>query len=296
MSETTGISRRNAMMAAGVGMVALTLTGCEAGNEPRAGKCNAPKPEGKFDPFGLEPNEALWIKQSGGLPKGLPAFNPVYITLVTISSDHPWDLSVNQASFGDMSGMTDAEREAMATFLFQDSLRNGKRFRNIPRTGKGPAGKPYQIYERERPAPPRSGDPKVVDIDGFEYFGSNQQVEIYFLIDAAPGTGVTIDPAALISFAQRTTKGKDAAKNDRFFAREVSGHGLPGFLIAVRNYYCTFDEASCGFDPNPGPDEVLYAMNVHFALSGKGPNKDPIPMLIDPDTGNGMGWEPGKNS
>lgn len=294
MTETA-VSRRSMIALAGATAI---LAGCKDNSRTTAGptrddgipdSCTSLKILGKYDPWGLEPNLKNWQNSSiGKLPTSLPNFAPAYITLVRISPRKGvFGLEINHASYN-AAGYSQGERADLAQSLFSQVSPGAarKHFREIPPRGNNPAGKPFAIYSRHAPAP---GPNPVVDLDGFENFGSSQQVEIFVWFDVP--AGLSIDPTLLVSFAPFTQSNNGASKNDRFFAREIMGN-LPGKLIAIENYFTTFSESDCTFAPDDGKKDKVFAMNIHFNLDGAGPSRLPIPMVIDPDTGNGNGSEP----
>lgn len=239
---------------------------------------------GRNLPWGREPNVVDWPE---GNPADLPTFAPNYITLVRISSSEPWKISVNHASFEAKDNAekplgTDA-RKAKAIEIFNEIAPKDKpRKRLSAASGK-------KIYARKK-----GGHAGKTDIVGFGEFGADQQTEIYIWIDAPTAS---IDKGYVISFSPLTGTGENADPNDSFFAKGLteSIHGGP--LIVVRNYFSTYDDETKTFSSrisasatNPGTKPANYAMNIHLSVPGDG--TEMIPIVIDPNTGNGGGLEP----
>lgn len=240
---------------------------------------------GRNPSWGREPNVDNWPE---GNPAGLPTFAPYYITLVRISSSVPWKISVNHASFllpKDKDGKPlDADaRKAKAIEIFNEIAPKDKPRDRLSST------KDKGIY-------PRKGGAYApnTDIVGFGEFGANQQTEIYIWIDAPTAV---IDKSYVISFSPLSGTGKNADPNDSFFAKGLAESIQGGPLIVVRNYFSTYDDKTKKFSsriiaspPNSGTKPANYAMNIHFSVPGDG--MEMIPIVIDPNTGNGGGLEP----
>ena len=291
------INRRNLIVAAGAG----ALAGCGKGESKRVERDpNNCGPRGWFDSFGLDPNFKDWstFEQAYPLSK-LPKFTPRYITLVRISaaSGKNWALDVNHASL-DASGLEQEGRESLVNEAFDLLGKNSKwRMKQL----KGELKK--QLYPREKPAPSSGSDP-VIDIDGFDYLGSNSPVEIYIWVDLPEsklieGHYITFSPLssegqkkASFPYFKDPYKQQDISPNDSYFATKFSGSTSGRNVIQIRNYFKDYDFKKEEFSDRSGDTlkPRAYGLNIHFAiLDNKGKS---VPMVIDPDTGNGSGWEP----
>lgn len=241
---------------------------------------------GRFPSAGFEPNVKDWPT---GNPDGLPYFEPRYITLVIISSAEPWKIFVNHASFEalDQSGkpLSDDARQQKAIGILEEIASSGKKRKRLAESNKD-----WKIYKRTR-----GGHKDLTDIVGFYEFGSNQQAEIYIWIDH---NKAKIDPNYVISFSPKSGLGYDSAPNDSFYSKGLATTIDGGPVIVVRNYFCMHDEkATPKFTKRnssltipPGTAQSVYAMNIHFSVPGEG--NEMIPIVIDPSTGNGGGYEP----
>ena len=233
---------------------------------------------GRNPSWGREPNVDNWPE---GNPEGLPTFAPYFITLVRISSSQPWKISVNHASFGarDSAGkpLNADARKAKAIAIFNEIAPKDKPRERLSAT-------------KDKDIRPRQGGAYKgnTDIVGFGEFGANQQTEIYIWIDAPTAV---IDKSYVISFSPLSGTGKNADPNDSFFAKGLMESIQGGPLIVVRNYFSTYNDDSKKFSSrNPGTKPATYAMNIHFSVPGDG--TEMIPIVIDPNTGNGGGLEP----
>lgn len=268
--DGNAINRRSAIAIMGATSV---LAACSGTGAP------APKPKldiyGRNPSFGPEPNVDKW-------GAGLPNFEPQFITLVRISSPEPWKISVNHASF-DVSKVDgkypdETDRKKLALKLFSEvALKDVQPRKRLNAVTSG------KLYKRHNI--PHETD---TDIVGFGEFGASQQTEIYIWIDTPKAV---IDRNYVISFSPKTGTGKDADPNDSFFAKGLAESVYGGPLILVRNYFCTYDDSSKKFTSRkPTTKPANYAMNIHFSIPGDG--AEMIPMVIDPNTGNGGGFEP----
>ena len=131
----------------------------------------------------------------------------------------------------------------------------------------------------------------------FEEFKFGSQQILYFYIDNGPN--VVFDPNYLITFTKYgakegrpkwdnnknppvETKPKQMDPNNAFFnCAEV----LPN-MLTLENWFTTKNGKK--FQDGDKPEE--YSMNIHLKI--KTPSGKFIPLVIDPDTGNGAGNEP----
>lgn len=291
MTDTNGISRRGAIALAGMGTAGLALAGCD---KSQKGGGTELKTFGKYEPYGIEPNLANLPGQQ--VPAEFPTFAPEYITIVRISSRSEWGLTVNHASFK-AKGLDRNGRLKLASDVIKDIAPGAQTRKRLK-----------QANPSFRPHMRATGNfMNETDIVSFADFGSNQQVELFvWLDDQSPGNpaikgDVQIDPTYLISFAPMTIASKRAEPNDSFIARPVSIGGLNGAVFAIENYFCTYNTESLKYEVDrpqqAGATPKIFAMNFHFTVPNTDLNPQQhslkrIPMVIDPDTGNGVGYEP----
>ena len=260
------LDRRSLVAVAGAGMLAA------CSKSKQSGPLNF---NGRPEPYGLDPNIP---NMPNGLPAGLPSFSPNWITLVRVSSSKAWEFEINHASFAS-NGMNADARKDTAIAIFRKTLNGHQRWRfSSPNLNPLPAS----IYKRQ------TTYPGEIDVPSFDKLGANQPTEIFVWYD---------DPRAelyadyFISFTPFNSEGKPTKPNDSFFAARVTQPLLPGPLVRIRNYFCDYDDPTHKFTPRaPGSTERLYSLNLHVKVPGSGGKT--IPLIIDPDTGNGSGWEP----
>lgn len=274
MTDSIEFSRRGMIAVASAG---LALAGCNATKSP-----NKPvKIAGIDPPYGDEPNPTSTTPQDD--------LSPLALTLVRIASTGNFGLDINYASVKNTSGAAfsniETDREAIARKWFK-KLENGssrRRFRGIP-------DETVEVLHRFKAGTTSASR----DLDNFNEFGSNGKSEYYFWIDSPQieffrrrplNTGEP-DRYHLISFSRILTNDDDAKPNKTFLARPVLNTGLQGLVIAVKNYF----RDEYGNDMQKDDAALKYAMNIHFKAKANGNLL--IPMVIDPDTGNGVGYEP----
>jgi hypothetical protein len=282
MSET-GISRRNMLAVAGAGLV---VAACDGKPEGEAKSSGPIKYTGRPGPFGFEPHSADDEKL---VSSALGKFSPSYVTVVQVFSDGAWAFSANHAAIVAEPDNT----EAQALRILRKADRPAppgfrRKFRDF---GPGSAAMDKEQFYRRAQHPPTGS----YDLDDFQSFGfaSQHEIFVYFASRRA-----TLQPDNLISFFPMLNDGTAADPNDSFFAREIQNPaGLNGTLIAIRNYFAKAEWNEDGtvksiVRRNPASDKATHALNLHFTLPAARPGLPPMPMIIDPTTGNGMGSEP----
>lgn len=118
----------------------------------------------------------------------------------------------------------------------------------------------------------------------FKPFKFGSQHDIFFFIE---GDDMGIAPENLVSFSQIDSTGSKVSENHSFFGAIEIPEMAGGRLIRLSNYFLKSDGTPIG----EGDGEILYSMNIHFNIPGSS-KASMIPMIIDPDTGNGQGNEP----
>ena len=228
---------------------------------------------GGWPAYGIDPHDL------SRRPANIP-FAPVYVTIIRIDSTGAWRIGANHASFlVDDPGQNTAEaRLAQALRVLKKVVPNRRKFGDL-RPGKPDAE--AKLYRR------KDG---TFDRDDFIELGFNSQHEIFVYYDSAD---VVLDNHQLISFSPLLTTGATAAGNDSFFAARVDDSQLSGLLrgklIRIENYNTIYDGDA--FTPRPADDAskaARYSLNFHVTL----PASQPLPIVIDPDTGNGIGYDP----
>lgn len=221
-----------------------------------------------------------------GLNQHYPAFTPNYIAALYLGLYPNWTVRVNHASYS-LPGADSAARLAKAASVLNDivtSANPNARFRDFQATQN-----PYRRVDNQQ-----------YDSVNFEKFRFWHQNEIFIYLhqvglQAGQATGLTLDPKMLISFGARLQETDangnhlPAEMNYSFFNARTVPTGVAavdqvGKLIRIENF--TTDEYG---DWVTAVDQS-YSMNVHFTIPGN--DGISIPMVFDPDTGNGTGNEP----
>lgn len=276
---TDGLSRRDLVVLAGAGFAASACSpqkanlveDCTAAIEAERGKQLLLASPG--DPWGADPHDS---PPTGG-KNAYPAFAPNYIALLYLGLGRDWVIRVNQASYA--LGGKDPLGIALSVFKTLTKSSN-RRFKDLENELGFP---PYKRLKTN------AGE---VDTESFSHFKFASQTEIFIFIDHPV---VDLDPALLISFGGLTQNGDQAAFNYSFFnAAPVKDEELgdlkgTGKMIRLRNYI-TKRHGEKITETN-----ITYAMNIHFTVPGITADGKPaarMPMVFDPDTGNGTGHEP----
>lgn len=132
----------------------------------------------------------------------------------------------------------------------------------------------------------------------FVEFNFGSQQKIYFFIDN--GDAVIFDDITPITFSPFSSKGgrPDYRKPDKplldknfafFSARMVQDKvAINPNLLYLENWFA--DKNGKVFDKNTPPEN--YSMDIHLKMQAYGTQDVRIPIIIDPDTGNGGHWRP----
>lgn len=240
--------------------------------------------------LGINPNNGN--DPNDGFPKNI-SYTPKFLTLVRISSKGKWDITTNHASFDapPASNPVDTAKDAEARLCraielfkyFKQSRNEQKRFKEIFAPGGGSG-----IKKR------KNNDYDAIDFDDFNF---GYQHDIYIWFDSSD---VALHKAGgkdhLIEMTRFTAAGDTTTFNKSFYASDASAQANPalgGKVILVRNYLR--DGAGNSLrDANGNPVDPLktypYSMNIFFELIRKGSTN--LVVILDPDTGNGTGYDP----
>lgn len=262
MSE--GINRRGLIAVTGA---TLAVAACGEGAKQGEDKKIVVPVLGYPENYGKNPN----------FPKeGNAIFSARYIGVIDIRPGGGWKLDINHAAFDCGEGADDVKRLDKAVKALNGKRKNGKsRFKDLDGD--------LQPFNRKLPT---SDNYDSANFDKLLGFKSPNELFIFIEGD------VELTQQAYLSFSPLGADLKPRDQNYAFFdAREIDTAKFPtlkGRMISVRNYMTDKDDKLIGKD-QPTPSQS-YAMNIHFTVPGKGGIR--IPMIIDPDTGNGAGNEP----
>ena len=312
------VSRRSAIALSGA---ALTLAGCGPGNiAGNSGAKTGPpifSSKGFFDNHGFPP----YLQFVSAFPGSKVEFKPTYGCAVYIKFHSkqqgpnsprictirhgyfPTGVKTNdtRVDFGRLQVLAEAELQVARTATFGGGA--WKRPHRPPTPGTGPRPMPTPEITR------REGD--------FNTFTFQVQQLIYFIVDnddvtfddrqitevKGSGSGVLYPlairfsqyrslPTELTEFALVNAVAKE---NYAFFgATLVDAIDRNTFrdrrLLRLENWSTDMGGKPITYDPNNTNQHTDYSMNLHLLATGYDGSK--IPLIIDPDTGNGYGDPP----
>lgn len=258
-----GINRRGLI---GVAGASLAVAACGEGLMQDSAKANEANLDttGVSEPYGKNPHDT-----------GPDGFAAQYIGVIDIRPAGGWKLDINHAAFDCKKGASEADRLNKAISALSGKRNNNSRFRDLKDDLK-----PYNR---------RINNTDNYDSDNFDQLlGFKSPNELFIFIEG----DVELTPNSYLSFTPLGADLTPRNPNYAFFnAREIAlpkKGKLNGRLIAVRNYMTDISGKTIGAGQTT--EKQRYAMNIHFTVPGNG--KTRIPMIIDPDTGNGAGNEP----
>lgn len=214
-------------------------------------------------------------------------FDPKYVTLVWFESDVSWDLTSTHASFVITPG-TDLDKFAADTFAKMHGLGKKPKFSKIKDS-------PLQQYQGK-------------DNDDLKKLGAASQHALYFYFSSdkietleqfelddkgeikKDAQGKPIKRKQIFAFSVFRADGQLALPNDTFFdGGEVAKDArLKGPLFKLNNYFQT--KEGTPIDVNDPKMTRIYSLNIYIQIRNS--NGNPMVISIDPDTGNGYGYNP----
>ena len=307
------VSRRQLAGVAVAGAVGVALAGCRK-NSTSDGGGSSTKSTGEFtntstivdyfkdaglDNHGDDPHE--------NPPVPSPPFSPQYSIIVDITSRGAWDITMNHVHFSNTAPNL-ADRNIFALkALANKKVRNHRRFRDERND--------QELIPINRNEPPQT-PPRLADYSNFSRFGCSAQHDIYVYFDHNSQIEVinTDEYHALFTFSQKRKDGTSVSPNDSFYNASVVDieaveNSLPpnfpsmlkgklkGTLLRVENHLTVrsnpLDRTSSNIiidNTNPGR-KVYYKLNIPYIVNAGGGYEGNV-IIIDPDTGNGQGYEP----
>lgn len=259
------LSRREMVVLAGGGLVA----GASSANA-----INAPE-RVLTAPHRAMGIPSLWGHRATDDAELIPAlkgkFRPKFLTIVYINFPSAWNIEINHASWP-ISGLDHGDRRQKAVNILARRLA-GTRFKDMPA--------PHLPYKRN--------DNSKKEMESFEKFGFSSQSEI-FIFFANPDIGLNLHWP--VTFTEFSDTGQPRDTNYSFFNAQVVPqdelNGLAGRMMRLRNYVVDEEYQDLKFGNPDNNISRTYAMNIHFGM----PGNESVPMVIDPETGNGTGNEP----
>ncbi len=216
-------------------------------------------------------------------PPGVPppSYDPRYIALLYVGLESNWSFSINHACYALPPGASTADfRLAKALDILEDKVARSVTF-GVQNLAGHP---PFQhllpnIYQQ--PA-------RLLDSGSLEDFRFKSQNEIFIFLHH-PNIRVDVVADRLLGFKKQGPNDVDPIRerNDTFYnARAVPSADMrtlqnAGTLLRVENYATGAKTV--------GDWKHSYSMDIRFQLTA---GIGQATMLIDPDTGNGSGYEP----
>jgi hypothetical protein len=290
MTKEIGVSRRNALVMAGTGAAGLALAACNkegAGGATRP-ELGAKKTSALVSEFlaeqGLENHGDV---ASAPPPGPVPAYKPNFMQLIHLKSNGPWELTSNHAHFEFVQPTYDkAARIKRATQIFANKVQKGhSRFKAEPR------GSNFQVHDRQ----PNDPTPDFADSMNFAEFNFGQQHDMYIFFEHKPNE-ISFDTANknFVIFSSKFLNGTATDENRAFFNAELITDPATlgplngkGSLMRMDNFYTAKPGSSyIPIAPSGPVKSQVYKMNFVYVTSTG------IVMLVDPDTGNGIGSGP----
>jgi hypothetical protein len=275
------VSRRNFVALAGAG---VALAACGKDEDAASGNAACVTVEDDTVP-GAANSDYKFLGYPaipyGDDPHDRPAYNftPKFISILHVTDDGPWGYDINHAHFEIDENTDEAGRLSAAITRLQKkilALPRKKRFGDITDQSLKPyVKKRYNVGE-------------VCDYTKLEKIEYNSQNELFIFIESKK---IALENGKLISFSNGLSDGTKAEENHSFYwatlvpQAELGAIKNKGQMIRLRNY-C---RAADGTEQTDKP-ELKHSLNIHFGATLKGGGF--VPMVIDPNTGNGSGNEP----
>ena len=295
-----GFTRRQMAGIAATGALTLGLSACSKSSE--AYETSASKAldsaaiptivnifkELGLDNFGDDPHLPPPVKS--------PAFSPKYSIIVHITSKGAWDLKINHAHFSNTKTTID-ERDFLAAQIIANKISNKHpRFRDQAESGDF------------KPLPKNGSKNELADYLNFYLFGCSNQHDIYVFFDHINKLQFVNNPKyqALFVFGKTRKDGSVLSRNSSFYNAsvidlssiqkshpELSGN-LNGTLLRIENHFTKrknpLDEKSDNITI-PYNETIYYKLNIPYIVNASSGFEGNV-MIIDPDTGNGTGYDP----
>jgi hypothetical protein len=230
-----------------------------------------------------------WGQDPHGPPKYekpvTPVYLPKFIAVAIVNFRKKWMVDVHHASFelAPQMATNPAYRCELAVALISWVIKENKKLGELSSTQTGEND--HLPYKRKY-----GNHAGAFHISSFRDFSFLSQNEVFIFLR---NKDIALNSKRLIRFTRYSDTNDEMDLNYSFFnAKEATSACLGdlakhGKLIRVENHV-----TNC--DGSPTIEKTHYSMNVHFRMRVKpeGSEREYIPMVIDPDTGNGAGNEP----
>lgn len=277
---TDGISRREMVL---IGGAAAALASCEGPKTAKPCEENPTDSGGYSEHHGEDPKNPPRYLNGATAEK---PYKPEYIAVVIIDFERNWSVDIQHASFP-IYMPTGANPENYRLGLALDLIKwvmtvDGRKLGHLKDNQFGKRDHvPYRrLYGNHKDR---------YDVPSFNDFRFKKQNEIFIFLK---NKDILLNKDRLIRFTKFSDNmSREMDLNHTFFnALPLEGDSLGpnlknrGKLIRVENHVTNYDG-------KPTVDDTFYSMNIHFRMRVKpeGSEQNYVPMIIDPDTGNGQG-------
>ena len=214
-------------------------------------------------------------------------FQADYAALLYLGLYPDWSVRINHASYN-IPGSSDVQRLNKAVAVFTDIIKNKndtQKYRFKDHLGHNPYRRATSAYDG-------------IDFSSFRFKSPTELFILIHQVDASKvrPTKIILDSRRLISFSSRQLAKNahgfnlPAERNYSYFRAEPVLQPALGDLFYEARMIRVQNWARGEYGSEIIEPDVPYSMNIHFIVLGV--NNVVIPIVIDPDTGNGAGHEP----
>ncbi len=128
----------------------------------------------------------------------------------------------------------------------------------------------------------------------FENWGFGSSRRVYIYVDNPTVRFAKLDPltfksqSSLALIDEEASRARKINPNKSFYGAKSDDKFARGSLLYFENYFRTPDGKPI---PVPATDKQYYSLSFNLLMDMQTGTK-PLPVIVDPDTGNGMGWPP----
>ena len=234
----------------------------------------------RMDTYGRDPHdEAPPFKAEPGTPE---YYAPEYVALLYLHLGSGWDIQVNHACYAVPAGNDETARRIKAVAVLGEKVLRNVEFGDSAMLHHNPYQ--HQLID--------VGHQPSHDFDSraFTDFKFKSQNETFIFIHH-PGMAITLAENALFAFKVTGSDGMPRNQNFSFYHARVVPQAEMGMLagvgslLRVENHQLKEDGKRLGLG-----ESRAYGLDILFGVDGGDAGQ--ITLIIDPDTGNGSGYEP----
>lgn len=313
-----GISRRELAGMTLAGAVGLGLAGCTDTSGVGNSEGVAPKAllagtalvdflkAAGLDNFGDNPHNPP--------PVPSPTFDPKHSMIIHISSKAAWDLTTNHAHFDNdkpiVNGNPSARNLHAASILANKIARSHRHFKDEANS-TNPSAEYVPVYRHQVPN-------ELADYVNFAFFGCSKPHDIYVFFEHKKKLTMLNTAAykSLVTFSKKRKDGTLLSRNRSFYnATEIDlvaldpqlpsrlQRKLHGTLLRIENHLTKrsapepaplehdLENPSDNIPIDPNRETLYFKMNFPYKVNEVDLFEGNV-VIIDPDTGNGQGYDP----